>query len=783
MGKINQKLLKIQLISLFLITVFSFLAFYYRESLPDHHYAISSGGGELGLISYYVTSMMTLIAYYTGPWVLFPFMIFAVFYAFQYSQRDYVTDFLNILPLLGLFMLQIFIFFPSLLGNGVTYALEQSLEMFHVWILSFLMATLFIAASFRDRFVESLKRFGIFLKNLPMLLIRGIGNLSPLSFMDKLGNLGSRFRTNVQMRTQNLIKGDSDYTDSSNVEDHLQYESPEYLEEVEEAESEIKEEAPKQLSSSFLSGKVESVAKKILPKKGLVKAQRTSAAKNESQYYDIVAGMTSNKSNAKNVHPDDKYFNDIIERIEDKLAEFRIDGNIINILKGPVVDTFELELGSGVKVSKVTRASEDLSMALYGAPIRIVYPMLGRTTVGIEVPRNPREIIFLDEILNSKEFKDTKHTLPLAMGKDAFGETFVTDLAGMPHMLVAGATGAGKSVFINSILVSLLVKKSPRQMKLILVDPKQLELALYSKLPHLIMPVITDAKVASVSLLWAIQEMERRYSIMKEFGVRNLDGFRAKLLKADSEMIARIHQYYENEPKGDYELPNIVIIIDEFADLILTKAGKEIENTICRLAAKARASGIHLILATQRPSVDVITGLIKSNFPTRVSFRVTSSVDSRTILNSIGAEKLLGKGDMLYKHGTNSSRVHAPFVEEDEIEILTEKLAEMPSEYDPAVLDFLENGGDEEKSAYSFGSHIPSAGGETAGGSDHALFKQAVATVIEYRTASASMLQRRLRIGYNRAANLIEEMEARGVVGPAEGSKRRQVLISSPEEV
>jgi S-DNA-T family DNA segregation ATPase FtsK/SpoIIIE len=337
--------------------------------------------------------------------------------------------------------------------------------------------------------------------------------------------------------------------------------------------------------------------------------------------------------------------------------------------------------------------------------------------------------------------------------------------------LVAGATGAGKSVFINSILVSLLVKKTPNQMRLILIDPKQLELALYSKLPHLVMPVLTDAKMASTALLWAVQEMERRYSIMSEFAVRNIEGFNHKLRRANNELVDNIRKFYEDEETESYELPYIVVIIDEFADLILTQSGKEIEKNICRLAAKARAAGIHLIIATQRPSVDVITGLIKSNFPTRVSFRVTSAIDSRTILNSMGAEKLLGKGDMLYKYGVDMSRIHSSYVDEEEIEALTDKLAEMAPQFNPIVMEFLENGGEVAQEDRDINL-------ESNDGKDEK-FDEAVRVVIEHRSASASLLQRRLGVGYNRAANLIEEMESRGIVGPAQGSKPRRVLLGS----
>ncbi|MGB0453740.1 MAG: DNA translocase FtsK, partial [Bacteriovoracaceae bacterium] len=488
----------------------------------------------------------------------------------------------------------------------------------------------------------------------------------------------------------------------------------------------------------------------------------------KESYQSIVSDLSYKKISEDKLGPDKNYFTKIIHCLEEKLAEFKIDGKIINILKGPVVDTFELELGQGVQVSKVTKRQEDLSLALYGAPIRIVYPMRGKSTIGIEVPRSPREIIFLGDILDSDEFQNTKAQLPIAMGKDAFGDALVTDLASMPHMLVAGATGAGKSVFINTLLLSLLIKRSPEELKLILIDPKQLELALYSNLPHLTLPVITDSPTAMNALLWATQEMDRRYSILKDFGVRNLLGYHDKLKTCSDEYKEKIRKYFKFDEQ-DFSLPYIVVIIDEFADLILTKNGKEIETSVSRLAAKARAAGIHLIVATQRPSVDVITGVIKSNFPTRVSFKVTTGKDSSTILDRYGAEKLLGKGDMLFKQGVETIRVHSSFVEEDEIEMITNSLSRVDVEYDAEALEFLENGGD----AGPSGSPGAGAGG---GGSRDELYKQALETVLEARVASASMLQRRLRIGYNRAANLIEELEVNGIIGPANGSKGREVL-------
>ena len=311
-------------------------------------------------------------------------------------------------------------------------------------------------------------------------------------------------------------------------------------------------------------------------------------------------------------------------------------------------------------------------------------------------------------------------------------------------------------------------------MKLILIDPKQLELALYQDLPHLMLPVITEAKSASIALLWAVQEMERRYTILKEMGVKNIEGFNKKVKSCPKESLIRLNQYYEGQEDEGYELPYLVIIIDEFADLILTKSGKEIEDNVNRLAAKARAAGIHIVLATQRPSTDVVTGVIKANFPTRVAFRVTTATDSRVILDQLGAEKLLGKGDMLYKHGVDVMRIHSAFVEEEEIEQLVDKLSTYGTNFNSSAINFMESGGEEEHGdvTVTFGS---------SGLTGDTLYDQAVQVVMEQGSASASMLQRRLRVGYNRAANLIEEMERNGIVGPQQGSKPREIMTGRLE--
>ena len=710
-----------------------------------------------------------------------------------------------------------YFFSPNFLGSGVNFILKRYFSHWEGLGLGVLFIIAFLAGSFRSSFKDAAIQFFTFLGRLPGQTWRFLVAANPIKIYQNTKSRYLAIKGKLQVNLPSALKGDSSKKELQENETKKSLTASMSLKEKLSARrvkaKENKEEEIEEVSfTPKVSPMMETSSESIKTESGDFDAkgdnhdipmfeqqERTSLSKpfagqpsnereeavknyklkseqqNEKQYYDIVTTLTDVREKRDQSHPDSEYFEKIIHSIQSTLAEFKIDGEIVNILKGPVVDTFELELGPGVKVSKVTNAESEISMALLGAPIRIVYPMVGRATVGIEVPRNPREIIYLDEVLSSPEFKKNSNKLPIAMGKDAFGEPLVVDLASMPHMLVAGATGAGKSVFINTLLVSLLVKKSPSQMKLILIDPKQLELALYANLPHLVMPVVTDAKMASISLLWACQEMERRYSILKELGVRNIEGFNEKLKRATPEMLAKIHPFYENEPEEHYELPYLVIIVDEFADLILTKAGKDIENNICRLAAKARAAGIHLVLATQRPSVDVITGLIKSNFPTRVFFRVTSSQDSRTILNSIGAEKLLGKGDMLYRHGTNNLRVHSSYVDEDEIEVLADKLENtIPRSYHTGAMDFLDNGGEEEKDPYAFGSHI--AGGASDPSSDEEYFKLAVRTVVEHRTASASMLQRRLKIGYNRAANLIEEMESKGIVGPAEGSKRRKVL-------
>ena len=670
------------------------------------------------------------------------------------------------------------------MGSGLEYLLTERVTDTQLIVSGVFSFIIFFAGTFRSSFKSGVMNFISRVKAWVSTLYYKALGFSPGLLIRNLREFFSRGVLSMKLWLSKILKGEKkELRGQLEVSKNLENDRVIPLEDHYSFQEEIGDESrdcDKSDAALSMNDTDEDLSTK---KKDLGKKFNRNPSKqsllNEKNYYSLVSSMSQKRKRDKNANkePASRYFEDIINRIEEKLKEFKIDGEIVRVLKGPVVDTFELELGVGVKVSKVTRSEDDLSMALYGAPIRIVYPMIGKTTVGIEVPRQPRDVIFLDEVLSSDDFKRSNASLPVAMGKDAFGEIYIVDLAAMPHMLIAGATGAGKSVFINTLLVSLLVKKSPRQMHLILIDPKQLELALYANLPHLIVPVITDSKTAAISLMWAVQEMERRYSILKDFGVRNIDNFNEKIKRATPELFSKIHQYYENADQDGYELPNIVIIIDEFADLILTKAGKEIENNVCRLAAKARAAGIHLVVATQRPSVDVITGLIKSNFPTRVSFRVTSSIDSRTILNTVGAEKLLGKGDMLYKHGTISCRLHSAFVDEEEVELFTDSLMEIKPAFNSQAMDYIENEGEQNNDdPYAFGSHIqPVTSGQPK---KDEKYEEALKLVIEHRSASASMLQRRLGVGYNRASNLIDDLEENGVIGPAQGSKPRKVLTA-----
>jgi S-DNA-T family DNA segregation ATPase FtsK/SpoIIIE len=464
------------------------------------------------------------------------------------------------------------------------------------------------------------------------------------------------------------------------------------------------------------------------------------------------------------------------EILEAKLANFGIEGKVVAVRPGPVITTFEIEPAPGVKVNRIVTLQDDLAMALRAVGVRILAPVPGKAVVGIEVANAKREQVFLKEILESEPFAQAQSTLTLALGKDSAGNPVVADLARMPHLLLAGATGTGKSVSINAMIMSILFKSAPRDVRFVMIDLKMLELSLYEELPHLLVPVVTDPKKTVMVLKNLGEQMDERYKLLKEKGVRNIDSYNHLIDQEEQEQRAGIIELRDVVDEDPAEapltaprherLPKIVIIIDELADLMMT-VGRDVEQPITRLAQKARACGMHLILATQRPSVDVITGLIKANFPARISFQVTARVDSRTILDCIGAERLLGGGDMLYlPPGTaRVQRLHGAFVSEAEIR----KVADFAKQQAQPqyVLELLEGDEDDEDE-----------GGGGGGGDDYddVMYDQAVRVVTESRQASISWVQRRLRVGYNRAARMIERMEREGVVSTSEGGRPREVL-------
>ncbi len=480
----------------------------------------------------------------------------------------------------------------------------------------------------------------------------------------------------------------------------------------------------------------------------------------------------------------------ISRQVELKLQDFGVEVQVVAVHPGPVITRYELQPAPGVKVSQISNLAKDLARALSAISVRIVDVIPGKSVIGLEIPNEHREIVRLREILQSRDYEQSRATIPLALGKDISGHPVVVDLVKMPHLLIAGTTGSGKSVAINAMLLSMLYSASPRDMRLIMIDPKMLELSIYEGIPHLLAPVVTDMKEAANALRWCVGEMERRYRLMAHLGVRNIHNYNRKV-RAAAEAGRPIPDPFARPPAAEeaggeeggeadtgsatpvlQELPYIVVIVDELADMMMM-VGKKVEQLIARLAQKARASGIHLILATQRPSVDVITGLIKANIPTRIAFQVSSKVDSRTILDQMGAEQLLGHGDMLYLPAGTSvpTRVHGAFVDDHEVHKVVDFLKQAG---EPEYLDQVLAGAESEETL------LPGERGGAGEGESDALYDQAVRIVTETRRASISGIQRRLKIGYNRAARLIEEMERAGIVGPMEANGSREVLAPPP---
>jgi S-DNA-T family DNA segregation ATPase FtsK/SpoIIIE len=461
--------------------------------------------------------------------------------------------------------------------------------------------------------------------------------------------------------------------------------------------------------------------------------------------------------------------------LEKKLLDYGVEGKVVEVRPGPVITVYEFEPAPGVKVSRIVNLADDLALALSALSVRIVAPIPGKAVVGIEVPNTNRETVFLKEIIDSDNFRAFKSKLSFGLGKDISGEPFVVDLARMPHLLVAGSTGSGKSVSINAMICSILFKATPEEVRFLMIDPKMLELSDYEGIPHLLLPVVTNPKKAAAALKWLVDEMERRYTVLAEKGVRNIEHYHQRMekeLKEKGKVLKRKGDVLEGDEEKTAEpmekIPYIVVVIDELADLMMISS-REVEEAITRLAQMARAVGIHLLLATQRPSVDVLTGIIKANFPARISFQVTSKVDSRTILDTIGAEHLLGAGDMLFLPPGSSklTRLHGAFVSSPEIKRIVEFLKKQgkPSYLDPSILAEVKK----EKEATGEEEEYDEK------------YDEAVAFIAETGQASISLIQRRFRIGYNRAARIVEKMEEEGVVGPSDGIKPREVLVKKIE--
>ena len=454
----------------------------------------------------------------------------------------------------------------------------------------------------------------------------------------------------------------------------------------------------------------------------------------------------------------------------DTLDSFNIEAQIIGIVRGPSVTRFELTIPRGIKISRITALADDIALSLGAANVRIA-PIPDKVAVGIEVPNKTVNTVFIRECIGSPAFANAKSRLSFAVGKDITGKPVIGDIAKMPHMLIAGTTGSGKSVCINSMLISLLYKSTPEEVRLIMVDPKMVELGNYNGIPHLLIPVVTDPKKAAGALNWAVGEMERRYKLFADHQVRNLVGYN-DLMRSEK---AKAEQTEDGHPEQYQVLPQIVIVIDELADLMMV-AAKEVENSICRIAQKARAAGMHLVVATQRPSADVITGIMKANIPSRIAFAVASQIESRIILDTTGAEKLIGKGDMLYAPlgEGKPTRVQGCFISNEEIEAVIARIKETSTaEYSEEILEHIE------QQAEQVGNNKGGSSGTNDPGDDEdELIEEAIEVIMDCRQASTSMLQRRLKLGYSRAARIIDQIEDRGIIGPSEGSKPRQILIS-----
>ena len=639
--------------------------------------------------------------------------------------------------------------FGGVIGKEIIFTLSSSIG--DIGSLIFLVILLIPSTSlaFNFSWLKTIDKTGeiliIFGKFSFQIISRLLVNLkeSLILFFSKV----RKIVTTMQIRNDNKVKSAS---------------KPKISKEPQIKEKQV-EEIKKDLTQGDLPIKDETPLKEVLKESSDIdEEKKEKAVMPSTELLDRALDDGSSLSESE--------LNQIAELLEAKLEEFGIEATVESVLPGPVVTRFEIQPAPGTKASKITNIAQDIARSLSVSSVRVVEVIEGKSYVGIEIPNNNRKMVRLTEILSSKAFKSSPSNLSVALGQDISGNPIVVDLSKMPHLLVAGTTGSGKSVGLNAMLLSLLFKSDPEEVRLILVDPKMLELAVYDGIPHLLTPVITDMTDASNGLRWCVAEMDRRYKLMSMMGVRNLAGFNKKILDAEKNGKQILNPLNENEDEYLEVLPSIVVVVDEFADMMML-VGKKVEHLIARIAQKARAAGIHLILATQRPSVDVITGLIKANIPTRIAFQVSTKIDSRTILDQGGAEQLLGYGDMLYlPPGVGVPvRVHGAFVGDDEVHRVVN---DWKSRAEPNYVDEI-------TSSTQDTGPIPGWTGADAGNLDEQdeLYDEAVNFVIESRRASISAVQRKLRIGYNRAARLIETMEEAGLVSEMSSNGSREVLV------
>ena len=640
--------------------------------------------------------------------------------------------------------------FGGVLGNTILKAISSIFGNIGslIFLVIFLIPT--TSLSFNFSWIEKLEQFGkllIVISNYSWNLLKALGS----KLKDMLMSLLTKSKEIVIAMQKSSQKKKSLST------------KPKISNEPQIKEVSVKE-TPKDLKQGDLPIETKNPLKEVEKKEVIDEpdAKKEKAVMPSTELLDRALDDGSSLSEGE--------LNQIASLLETKLEEFGIEATVESVLPGPVVTRFEIQPAPGTKASKITNIAQDIARSLSVSSVRVVEVIEGKSYVGIEIPNTNRKMVRLTEILSSKAFKSSPSSLSLALGHDISGNSIVVDLAKMPHLLVAGTTGSGKSVGLNAMLLSLLFKSDPEDVRLILVDPKMLELAVYDGIPHLLTPVITDMTDASNGLRWCVAEMDRRYKLMSMMGVRNLAGFNKKIQDAEKGGKQILNPLNEDEEEFLEVLPSIVVVVDEFADMMML-VGKKVEHLIARIAQKARAAGIHLILATQRPSVDVITGLIKANIPTRIGFQVSTKIDSRTILDQGGAEQLLGYGDMLYlPPGVGVPvRVHGAFVGDDEVHRVVN---DWKSRAEPNYVDDI-------VSSKQDTGPIPGWSGSESGSSDEQdeLYDEAVNFVIESRRASISAVQRKLRIGYNRAARLIETMEEAGLVSEMSSNGSREVLV------